>query len=339
MQENIKNQIREAAKITLNKVSSWDDLNAATLDLAKEKFADETRELWKDFAVSGVLAFDKEKGERVLKPFTDLDGNCALGILREAGIDTSSLTYVKPGESLEGAINLDTGDQFGVVYNEETYTAWLDHHKKGVDEITSTAEIVYKTMVGLGIMKQSQVMDRLVKFVNGIDNRNYPPEEFLRSAKTIIGLQRGLKFEQLKAYFEDHELPTDELTPEEFEKYDLRETAERQQKTVDEAMATLEKMEEEGKVEETQYGSVLLNVDNELRVGSSAAYVRHDGIINLAPGKSFAVTFKDKDIDEKELRRRLADRFQGKIIRGKMWIYNDSEPLGLELEDLIGAIK
>ncbi len=330
---------REAAKITLDKVSSWEELNAAVLEEGKQKFAEKTRELWNDFAVSGVLVFDKEKGERVLKPFTDLDGNVTLGILKKAGIDISNLTYVKPGESVEGAINLDTGDQFGVVYNEDTYTAYFDHHKKGVDKITSTAEIMYKTMVDLGMINKSDEMDRVVEFVTKIDNRQYPPEEFLRSAKTLLGLQRSVKFEQLVNYFKDHKSPTDELTPDEWEKYGLKEAAERQQRIVDEAMAKLAEMEKEGKVVDTSYGSLVINENNELKVGSSAAYVRHDGIINISPGKSFAITLRDKELDENKLREKLGDKFQGKIIRGKMWIYNDKEPLKLSLDEIIDALK
>ncbi|RMD65742.1 hypothetical protein D6833_02465, partial [Candidatus Parcubacteria bacterium] len=67
--------------------------------------------------------------------------------------------------------------------------------------------------------------------------------------------------------------------------------------------------------------------------------VKYDGIINISPGKSFAVTFKDKELDENVLRERLGDKFQGKIIRGKMWIYNGQEPLQLSLDEIIEALK
>jgi len=50
-----------------------------------------------------------------------LDGKSAVGILGASGIDTSNLKYIRPGEFLEGAINLDTGDKFGVVYEEPTW--------------------------------------------------------------------------------------------------------------------------------------------------------------------------------------------------------------------------
>lgn len=330
---------REAAKITLNKVSSWEELNVATLEEAEEKFKEATKKYWKEFAVSGVLQFDPKEGKQVLRPFTDLDGRAALGVLKEAGIDTGKLTYVRPGEYLQGAINLDTGDKFGVVYEEPTYTAYFDHHAPGTKEVTSTADIVYKTMTDLGMLEKSEAMDRLIKFVTDIDNRRLPAEEFLRSGKTILGLQRALDFDKILAYFKDHESPTEELSPEEFEKYGLKQEAEKQQKTVDEAMATLERMAQEGKVIDTAYGQVVVNENNELKVGSSAAYVKYDGIINITPGKSFAVTLKEKDINEEEVKQRLGDRFQGKILRGKMWIYNDKDPLKLNLEDILAAIK
>jgi hypothetical protein len=82
--------------------------------------------------------------------------------------------------------------------------------------------------------------------------------------------------------------------PEEFQKYGLKEEAEKQQKTVDESMATLERMAQEGKVVDTMYGQIVVNANNELKVGSSAAYVKYDGIINFTPGKSFAVTIKKR---------------------------------------------
>jgi len=275
----------------------------------------------------------------VLRPFTDLDGKSALGILKEAGIDISNLKYVKPGESVKGAINLDTDDKFGAVYDEESLTAYFDHHAKGTQEVTSTTKIMYKTMVDLGMIEKNEVMDRLIKFVTDIDNRRLPAEEFLRSGKTILGLQRDLDFNKLKAYFKDHESATEELTPEELAKYGLKDAALRQQKIVDESMETLKRMEDEGKIIDTQYGKIVVNVGNELKVGASAAYVKYNGIINFTPGKSFAVTLKNKDFKEAELKEKLGDKFQGKIIRGKMWIYNDKEPLKTSLEEIINALQ
>jgi len=38
-----------------------------------------------------------------LKPFTDLDGKSASGILKKADIDVGNPAYVNPGEAVEGA--------------------------------------------------------------------------------------------------------------------------------------------------------------------------------------------------------------------------------------------
>jgi len=62
MQEQFERS-REAAKITLDKVSSWEQLNAATIEEADEKFKEATKEHWKEFAVSGVLQFDPKEGK------------------------------------------------------------------------------------------------------------------------------------------------------------------------------------------------------------------------------------------------------------------------------------
>lgn len=51
------------------------------------------------------------------------------------------------------------------------------------------------------------------------------------------------------------------------------------------------------------------------------------------------MTLKEKDLNEKELRKRLGEKFQGKIIRGKMWIYNEKEPLNLSLEEIVEALS
>lgn len=298
---------KEAAKSVMpEEIKSWEELSQSICNLAREKKRPEFREKilgnWKEFAVSGVFQFDKEKGEQILRPFTDLDGRCALGLLKEAGFDVSNLTYVKPGEYLRGAINLDTGDRFGVVYEEPTYSLFFDHHKPGTREVTSTTEIVYKTLIGLRFLKKSEELDRLVEFVTKIDNRQYPPEEFLKSSKTILGLQRDLDPEKLLVYFKEHQAPTEELSPQELTIYGLKEASEKQQQIIDEAMETLKRMEEEGKVIDTQNGRVVVNVNNELKVGASAAYVKYDGIINFTPDKSFAVTFKEKDIDGERLK-------------------------------------
>lgn len=330
---------RNAAEITLNKIDSYDELNALTEKEGDEKFSAKTRELWKEFAVSGVMGYDKETKQRKLQPYTDLDGRTTLELLKMAGMDASDLRYVEPGKIEQGKINLDTGDKLGVEYDKTTDTAIFDHHVEDSKTITSTAEIMYNVLADLKLIEKNEVLDRLINFVTQMDNKRIPAAEFLKSGKTIIGIQRHLDFDKLLNFFKDHESPFDELAPEEFEKYGLREPAEKQQKIVDFSMNKLEEMEREGKVIDTKYGKVVVNENNELPVGSSAAYVKHDGIINFTPGKSFAVTFKEHDIDAEQIKEKLGDKFQGKIIRGKMWIYNEADPLKITLSELMDCLK
>jgi len=336
--KNFENS-RNAAEITLNKVSSFDELNALTEKEGDEKFNEKTRELWKEFAVSGVLGYDKETKQRKLQPYTDLDGRTTIELLKMAGVNVSDLKYIEPGAVEKGKINLDTGDKLGVDYNKESDMAIFDHHISDSKTVTSTAEIMYNVLADLKLIEKSEALDRVIDFVTKMDNKRIPAGEFLKSGKTIIGVQRHLDFDKLLNFFKDHESPFDELTLEEFEKYGLREPAEKQQAIVDFSMNKLEEMERDGKIIDIKYGKVVVNVNNELPVGSSAAYVKYDGIINFTPGRSFAVTFKEKDIDAEEIKNKLGEKFQGKIIRGKMWIYNEPEQLKITLEELVNCLK
>jgi len=338
MNNNFENS-RKAVEITLNKIGSYAELNALTEKEGDEKFSEKTRELWKEFAVSGVIGFDKESGQRKLQSYTDLDGRTTMELLKMAGIDVSDIKYIQPGKTEEGRINFDTGDKLGVEYDKETDTAIFDHHVADSKTVTSSAEIMYNVLADLKLIERNEALSRVVDFVTKMDNKQIPAEEFLKSGKTIIGIQRHLDFEKLLSFFKDHKSAFDQLTPDEFEKYGLRQAAETQQKIVDSSMKKLEEMEKEGKICDSEYGSLLINVGNELAVGSSAAYIRHDGIINFTPGKSFAVTLKEKDFNVAKLQKALGDKFQGKIIRGKMWIYNDKDPLNLSLEEIIKALE
>lgn len=340
---------REAAKITLGRVNKYEELNADTQTDGDKKFNELTRKLWDKFAVHGIFLFNPKTKERDFKPETDLDGRSSLELLKLAGIDTTNVNYIKPGEIEKGRINLDTGNIYGVQYDQETDTAIFDHHGSESRPITSATEVVYKTLIDLDTLRvknfkkldivKDGTLEKLVDFVTKMDNGKFSTGEFINSGKTIIGVQRHLDFDNLLKYFEEHNSPTDILTAEELERYGLKEPAEKQQKIVDEAMETLAKMENEGKTVDTKYGSFVVNINNELKVGSSAAYTRHDGIINLTPGKSFAVTMKNGVFNEEALKKKLGENFQGKIIRGNMWIYNESEPLKLNLEEIEKALK
>jgi len=140
-------------------------------------------------------------------------------------------------------------------------------------------------------------------------------------------------------YFTHHETPLEELSSEEIDKWGLTQNSRQMQTMVGEAMQTLSRMERDGKVVKTQYGRVVVNENMELKAGAAAAYVRHDGILNLVPGVSFTLYLKEGWFDERVLRFRLGENFQGKIIRRQIWKFDHTaEKLKLTEKDILGAI-
>ena len=293
------------------------------------------------YAVHGTYRYDNEKNERELIPETDLDGKCALGLLSLVGacINNENVLYINPGEILPGAINVDTGCMDGFNYDANNDTVIFDHHSENSGNNSSATEKVYQTLIELKQINHNETLDRVVDFVNKIDNRKYPPEEFLNSSKTVLGLQRNINFPISYLYFCDHESPNETLTTEELEEYGLLDAAEKQQAVIDESIEKLIEMEANQSYFLSDYGRILINRDNELKVGSSAAYLKFEGILNITPGKSFALTLRDGVLDEQKIRNKFGDNFVGKFIRGNMWIYNDSESLQLTTWQIIDKLK
>ena len=100
-----------------------------------------------------------------MQPFTDLDGRSTLEFLK-VGIDISNLTYVRPGESIEGAINLDTAINSAWFTMNQLIPPISTTTPKEQKEVTSTAEIVYKTMVELGKLEKSGAYGQTGRFCN-----------------------------------------------------------------------------------------------------------------------------------------------------------------------------
>ncbi|MCX6723297.1 MAG: hypothetical protein NT094_04530, partial [Candidatus Staskawiczbacteria bacterium] len=124
---------RDAADITIARIRKEDsnrliELDAGTNKKRDKQFVEATKEFWREFAVHGMEKF--EKGKVVLKNNSDLDGECSLALLRLAGIDTSEVEYVSKGDFRKDKINIDTGDQSGLVVKNKGKTAFFDHHGK-----------------------------------------------------------------------------------------------------------------------------------------------------------------------------------------------------------------
>ncbi len=118
--------LRELENVTLPRASAiyfiergvkrYEELNAPTKEEGEKKFAEIARRtLARNLVVHGVVQFERRKNGEVLPVllnYGDLDGKGALFLLREAGVDTSEVEYVFPGEAVPGKVNIDTGEVF-----------------------------------------------------------------------------------------------------------------------------------------------------------------------------------------------------------------------------------
>jgi len=324
--------IYNASDITLSKMSNYYDLNADTLEEGDKKFNEKTRELWKDFAVHGIVGKNKE-GQTTLKNVTDLDGKCALAILGLAGIDTSNVSYVPPGSFEEGKINLDTGNKTGVVLSENKETVFFDHHGTDSKRDQSATKVVYETMIGLGLLEKVDYLDKMVEFVTQNDNRNFPNEDsyYKDSWRTVLGLQRFIKPEKLIEYFKAGRKPIENLSVDDLKSLGLEKGSEEQKRNLEQSLATLNEMLKDGFIVYTpQYGELVVDINKKVAGGFQAAKAFGCGAYMIwSPNEqSFFIT------TVKPLKHEFK---QGIKIRETMWIKNrtDGEPLKVSLQELI----
>lgn len=325
-------RVRDAAQITLARVSNFKDLRAETEEVGDRKFIQKTRELWKEFAVHGILGVDKKTGEKTILNFTDLDGRCCLGLLRLAGINTENIKYVSPSQFISGRINLDTGDRHGVVIEEGGKTAFFDHHSDKSGKDASATKITYEVLVGLGLLKKEAALDKLVEFVTQIDNKTHSFKKFFdKSWRTVWGLQRFIQFKPLLNYFRSGRSPDEILPDEELQRLGARERSYEQAATVGKSLKELDRMGEEGFIVESErYEKIAVDIGKKIPAGADAAFAYGCGgyIIWSSERKSFFITTTNP----------LANEFsQGMKVRETMWIKpeHDSAPLTITLGEIL----
>ncbi len=201
---------RQFFQITLNRPDlKYSDLEAANLYEANKKLLKAAREKWV-FAVHSQEQMTKD-GLKI-REFPDLDSAAALFLYKEAGFKKAAkLKYLKKGEYLAGAMNIDTGGEVGMVLlpgkgtEEEGATAIGDHHVKKMEDARkdlSATKVHYEFLVKAGALRRSEKYDRLVDFVTFMDNKNYLDDPkyddyfkhyFENSWQTLIGLQNYLR--------------------------------------------------------------------------------------------------------------------------------------------------
>lgn len=150
------------------------------------------------------LEVDTETLEKIARAEPDLDGKAVIFLLDKAGIKYNSLTYVKPGKSISGSVNIDTGEKS--VEIEKDGTIFIDHHAKEKGQAHSAASIVYEILKKENLIKQEAWLEDFIKFVGEVDDESYElKKEFFEKewSKSFYGLYKEIDFDTLTEYFKD----------------------------------------------------------------------------------------------------------------------------------------
>lgn len=340
---------RNAALITFARIKDYKELAAATEQEGDEKFLKKTRQLWKEIVVHGIAGKNAE-GKPILMNFSDLDGNCAVGLMEFAGLSTKHVEYVKKGAFIAGKINLDTGDRHGVVVEDEGRTAFFDHHAAESGSDTCATKIVYEALVKLGLLKKEEWLDKLIEFVTNEDNQTYPSpnpiEDYKNSWQSLLGLGTYIKFKKLVDFFQNfNKLPREPMTADELKRFGLDKKTEGRKKEIEHNVKVLEG--ETGKeaevndfvVKTKKYGKIIIDI------------VRPDGQ-KLLRGRGFPIA-KAFGFGGYLIWNPSANNFflstvgklehtfsQGRAVRETMWTKpdNDSILLSITLEQVLTTL-
>ena len=341
---------RKLGTITAARVGKFDDLNAPTLREGNEKFKEVTRKVWDDFVVHGAARRGKN-GEIYLRKETDLDGRVVAALLHRAGLDTSKVEYVYPGQSIAKKTNLDTGNKDGVVVEDGGETVFVDHHTTKSGNENSAAKETYKLLTEAGLLEKNPQWEKAVDFATKCDNMSYPADAYgPKSARTMVGLRNFLTFGQIVKLSAEGYTPTSEIPEDVLKKlgagkvYDkqtkkmkdvsLYDYSEMRRKATEQASKRLAQMQEEGLIIDSEkYGKVVVDLGGSLQTGGDAAkaygagaYVKWDN-----KGGFFLSTF-GKPLDVK-----LKD---GIPVRDTMWLkpINDTTPNKTNLKEVLDAL-
>lgn len=314
---------------------------AVSKDRAEKIIKEKTKQFWKRFAIHGKVRIEEseEGAEIILDKREDLDGLCALGFLKIAGIDAHDVQHVEPGQYEEGMTNIDTGSVPGVVLGRKD-TIFIDHHGARVSRNTSATDLTYRLLVEMGFVERQPYLDKLVMFVDEIDNGtlDYSLEDFKHSNRTLVGLWRVISYDKLVEFFKDGHHPREILSDADLKKYgfdtDRQKASAYEYSLIKRTEEAFEKLKEDGFVlESPAYGKVIIDVGNQFKgrgfwfakSHECGAYVAWNPDTNgffVTALKPFHENFK---ID------------QGIMVRGTMWLkpFHDQGPLNVSLEDIL----
>jgi hypothetical protein len=341
----------------------------------KELIAEEAKKFlaMRELFTHGSTGYDKEKGQIVLRRFSDLDGKCAIALLGKAGIDISKVGYLTPGEKRQGQITIDSGNADGLVSDSvETVdpktgerkvevTTVLDHHGPYSDRGTSATKSVYKVLTELGLLKFEDEKDRknyekAVEWVTQTDNFSFPNMEkyFQTSDRRMIGFLKShfITLNNLLNFADSGKEITDLLDEKDLRRFGLvrdiykkkkfvktiDHTAERRE-VIKKTLESVAELEGEKWVVKTEDGKRFL-VDTQDKIGGegqwAAASRGFDGVIRYTPEThNFFVALNKGTFDKKT----FAGLSQGKLVRGSVFIkLAGGEKLTVTLGDLVGRL-
>lgn len=334
---------REAAKFVIARLNRFEELNAPNFSEAGRVFLKKALAALKELAVHGKsTGITRQKNLPPLES-TDLDGRCAIGLIREAVSDSGltaeekkelqpAIKFVKQGGSEEGMVNIDTGGKIGIVISAEKRTAYLDHHVPwGVGE-TSATRMMFDLLVKLELLKaDDNTLKQAVDFANQLDNETYRYTEadFHSSPKTLVGLGRNVEFKNLVKFFQNNQLKDiyRELTDTELREYGFIyktkdgkkiDRSEQQRQTITQQESRFREMAVNGLViDSNRYGKIAIDLENQLSFQAARAFGCDTYLKWVASTNTFFLSSL----------RPITDNFsQGIKMRDKMWITPADNP-------------
>ena len=354
--------VRAASLHTIYKLKKYEEINAPTAEEADQKFLALTRELWDELTIHG-----KDEKGKVIKQ-ADLDAYSCLELMELAGIkvEMDKVNFVKPGDSSESGIVMDTSKKHGVIAEDNGKRLIFDHHGIESDRTTCATSLVYETLIEMGLLKKEEYLDRYVEFVTKMDNFNFTQDEmkqiYQNYSKNLYGLAYKMKTKDVIELFRSGVNPMENLPDD----YLINRTYFNKQKGLDEPLSVLSKFIQDqikngekflaGKectkfvvdTGDDHFGKVLIDtkktnakgksynkVDGEGNSSQLAVFLKGYGAYVIwSPRENSFVVYTQKKMDSHMFS-------QGFNVRGHMWMRkrNDETEFTITLEEILSKLK
>jgi hypothetical protein len=332
---------------------------------------------FQNFAIHGTPTVNAE-GQRIISENTDLDAKTCLGLLKLIGLklNKENTKYTDFSDRLPATAHLDTGQYDGVAFlqkledgletidftegekmkqrkKENLFFSNLglivDHHPES--ETPSAAGMLYKLLNKLGMFDgQKEIgsedkakIKKMVEFINIVDSGGFQtlgaPDHFSKSDRTLLGLNRFLRFDALWDYFQNTNGNfTRELDDNELKRLGLiykdnkGKTINRQKqqrKVIDSSMEKIQELEKGGFVIDTKFGKIIIDIDSKLGGGAYAAQSIGAGYLKWESKTNTLFLFVDRELPK--------DLFNyGTRVRKKLWVMAAGEgKTELSLKEII----